>query len=122
MSDKKLLPCPFCGGEAKIEWESWSEIAPTIGTYRLSVNHALDCMFVRMNGTNYKSEMISNSKEQLAETWNTRKPMERIVERLEETKNKTFVSGITYNPYEFGCCHGMDKAIEIVKEEGGLND
>jgi hypothetical protein len=88
MIDKKLLKrCPFCGGEAKIEWESWSEIAPTIGTYRLSVNHTPDCMFVRMNGTNYKSEMISNSKEQLAEIWNTRVQMQKIVERLEEQVN-----------------------------------
>lgn len=49
--------------------------------------------------------------------WNTRKPMERIVECLEDTKTKCFVTGITANPYEFGACHAMDKAIKIVKEE-----
>ena len=80
----ELKRCPFCGGEAKIEWEDWKDISPTSGIYRLSVNHKPECFFVQMNGLNAKSEMISSNKERLAGAWNTRKPMDRIVERLEE--------------------------------------
>lgn len=76
MSEIKLKPCPFCGGEAKIEWETWADIAPTIGVYRLSVNHFTDCMFVRMNGMNHQSEMIGHSEEQLARVWNKRAKLE----------------------------------------------
>jgi hypothetical protein len=59
------------------------------------------------------------------EAWNTRKPMERIVERLEEMKMRYFLTiGNTGSANldsvyeEVGDC--IDKAIEIVKEEGGL--
>lgn len=127
-NSNQLKMCPFCGGEAKIKWEAWSEIAPTIGTYRLSVNHTLDCMFVRMNGTNYKSEMISNSKEQLAEIWNTRKPMERIVERLEEqvdswTKVYNVIKNRGYiDDYSVGAYDGYYNSLTIVKKAGGLNE
>ena len=41
----------------------------------------------------------------------------KIIELLEDTKTKCFVTGITANPYEFGACYAMDKAIEIIKEE-----
>lgn len=46
--------------------------------------------------------------------------IKRIVERLEEVKTKGYVTGITANPYEFGACHAMDDAIQIVRKEGGL--
>lgn len=57
------------------------------------------------------------------ELWNTRKPMERIVERLEEMKMRYFLT-ITNTGNkkldsvyeEVGNC--IDRAIEIVKEEG----
>lgn len=78
----KLLPCPFCGGEAKIEWEAWKEISETSGTYRLSANHSRDCYFEQMVGLNGKSQMFDTNKERLINAWNTRKPMERIVEQL----------------------------------------
>lgn len=64
---------------------------------------------------------IKNDAESLKH-WNTRKPMQNIVERLEETKTKSYVTGITSNPYEFGACHAMNDAIKIVKEEGEIND
>ena len=41
---------------------------------------------------------------------------EKIKERLEDYKTKGFVTGFTNNPYEFGACHAMDKAIEIVNQ------
>ena len=49
-------------------------------------------------------------------------PIKNIVKRLEETKTKSYVTGITSNPYEFGACYAMNDAIKIVKEEGEIND
>ena len=42
--------------------------------------------------------------------------IEKIIERLEDYKTKGFVTGFTNDPYEFGACHAMDRAIKIVKE------
>ena len=44
--------------------------------------------------------------------------IDKVVEQLEDCKTKKYVSGITHNPYEFGACHAMDDAIEIVKKGG----
>ena len=41
---------------------------------------------------------------------------EKIIERLEETKTKGYVTGITNNPYEFGACSALDRAVEIVNQ------
>lgn len=41
----KLLPCPFCEGEARINWEAWKEISETSGAYVLHIYHADWCFF-----------------------------------------------------------------------------
>lgn len=118
-----LLRCPFCGGEAKIEWEDWKDISPTSGIYRLSVNHKPECFFVQMNGLNAKSEMISSNKERLAEAWNTRKPMDRIVERLEEQAEECRKYWQEFDDEDsFGAMNAYCNAVKIVKEEGGMNE
>ena len=110
MSEIKLLPCPFCGGKAKVIRRKKSCNDDGF-LFEVSVKcEVCDSESRRCLEDEYKAIMI----------WNNRKPMERIIERLEETKTKRFVSGITNDLYEFGCCHGMDAAIEIVKEEGGI--
>lgn len=50
-------------------------------------------------------------------------PMERIVKRL-ENENMTAVdlANLSCSEYQDGVVTGIEKAIEIVKEEGGLND
>ena len=104
-----LLNCPFCGVSLK-----------KIGSKRRGNQfyvHDLngpDCIL--------KEFAFKADDEEKIKRWNTRKPMKRIVERLEETKTKSYVTGITANPYEFGACHAMNDAIAIVKEEGGLNE
>ena len=118
MSEIKLLPCPFCGGEAEF--------------YRMTTRQNFrwsDCVGVRCKTCGascstvlYDARIHPNDEEyyEAAKAWNTRKPIERIVERLEEVKTKGYVTGITANPYEFASCHAMDRAIKIVMEEGGL--
>lgn len=55
----------------------------------------------------------SYTEEKAVEVWNTRKPMQEILERLEEDRNYD-------RPiYEADYFDGLDLAIEIVKEVGG---
>ena len=63
----------------------------------------------------------------LADKWNTRVPMQKIVERLEELQKENFEKFEDYKTEEEAClylCHSnaYANAIEIVKEEGGLNE
>ena len=94
---RKIKNCPLCG----------SEMETTDYQHYFHPNN--DCI---LHGFGFDINARRSVK-----SWNTRKPMERIVECLEDTKTTCFVTGITANPYEFGACHAIDKAIEIVKEE-----
>ena len=101
MSKIKLLPCPFCGGEA-IECKTkviCSECTCTVYGRNIDIARKL---------------------------WNTRKPMERIIEQLEHEKQED------NELLKFHCDNGTKSmeglyvgkvnafkdAIMIVKEEG----
>ena len=102
MSEIKLLPCPFCGGEAKIE-----SISNSIGDILL-VGYKVKCTQC------YASTLPNNytgDKQEAIKRWNTRKPMERIAEQIEFLEHRT-IDGVPYV--------NMNDAIEIVKEEGGI--
>ena len=89
----KLKPCPCCGGEVEITKDN------------LMGFHVIECNICKIL-------MYSRNKEELINKWNIRKPMQNIVERLEDA---TF-------PHNFGGEVQMmilkNKAIEIIKEEG----
>ena len=112
---KHLAKCPFCGGEAIYETKRENELGTIIP--QLFCN---DCkmIFEIENDSPYLNDDKTHDylKEKLYVWWNTRTPMERIVKRLEEAKF----------PQKFGGKTEMmilaDKAIEIVKEEGGMNE
>ena len=126
MSDK-LKPCPFCGGE-KLKIDCRSRDA--IETYSVRCNkcHA-------RGGTTsiYKGGVLANqgyaalkelqeqAKLKAIEAWNTRKPMDKVVEQLEENTS-LMRSGCRHcfameDCDEIGDCGTalMYKAIEIVK-------
>lgn len=95
MSEIKLLPCPFCGGEAVL-------VRDRIGQWRVGCKKC-NCM------TTYQFDFGEGeeiSKNKAANVWNTRKPMERIMEQLEEERS------IFNNP---NWNVAMNKAIKIVK-------
>lgn len=101
----ELKRCPFCGGKAKLM------IFPKCERKYLVICENEQCM---ASVGNY-----SYSKEKAIKAWNTRKPMERIVERLEEQKAlegdwDDEMSCAAYNAYNY--------AITVVKGEGGLNE
>ena len=78
----KLLPCPFCGGEAKI--------VKYCGTKIISYVECTNCLAYmgnqRIITSSLKGKEYFESEEQLINAWNTRKPMERIIERMEERR------------------------------------
>lgn len=81
MSEIKLLPCPFCGGEAQL-------VRDRIGLWRVGCKKC-DCTTTYQFGFGEGEEV---SQKKAANVWNTRKPMERIVEQLEEMGNIKFSS------------------------------
>lgn len=122
MSDKtsdKLLPCPFCGGEVGI-FETHD--------HRFEIWHGEEDsdMNCPLGATECVGGWIYDTKEHAITAWNTRKPMERIVERLEEeskfwqrmkqeelstTKDIELIN--RYDAFEIA----INNAIEIVKDE-----
>ena len=97
----KLKPCPFCGGEAAI----YNYEKMLTGQYKMVECKTCHCT----------SEKFKKVEDAIA-AWNTRKPIQTILERLEDA---TF-------PHNFGGEVQMmilkNKAIEIIKEEGDRYD
>ena len=92
----KLKPCPCCGGEAAI----YNYEKMLTGQYKMVECKKCHCT----------SEKFKKVEDAIA-AWNTRKPIQTIMERLEKELEMTewieFEERITYR-----------KAIQIVKEEG----
>lgn len=112
----ELLLCPFCGGEAKIDCYLYFD--------------DFDDWFIRCTSCFCRTRTFKTKKSAII-TWNNRKPMERIVERLKnellESINKAndemIDNGHTLDfEHYFGEKESYEQAIAIVKEEGGMND
>ena len=97
--EDRLKPCPFCGGEADTEW-----------------HHG----YWGVRCENCCAEVTADGMDDVIDKWNTRKPMDRIVEQLEE-------QSITWKPSSkewwkpSSTTISLKKAIEIVKN-GGKNE
>ena len=116
MKETNLLNCPFCGGEAKICDGYIEEFLKT--EYMKYVK----CNYCKASTKLYFSE------EEAIKAWNTRKPMEGIIDYLEEFMEKQYDSynnakrtgNIRQMDYSDGCAEGLIEAIEIIKIEGGI--
>ena len=106
MSEMKLKPCPFCGEEA----EFYRTPIKSNGGWCDSVVVRCKACEARTNRVLYNAKKHPNDEEyeEAAEAWNTRKPVERILERLEDAR-----TGSTRWVEDMG----IEKAIEIIKEE-----
>ena len=110
MSEIKLLPCPFCGGEASLTKKN--RIIVEGKTERECHVHCNKCN-ARAERVLYKSCSTTEMAHELArKLWNTRKPMERLINLLEEESH----SHINDDGYYYG----VQGAIEVIKEEGGI--
>ena len=102
MSDTKLRCCTLCGGKAMF----------------YSINDLSKGEFIRLYGITCKNTYCCRippehyTQEKAIEKWNTRKPIERIVEKLEERCDEVLLSN-EMNDYCYGS--GMCEAINIVK-------
>ena len=108
----ELKRCPFCGGEVRFVKTGCSS--------RGKIGH-LYCDGCKESF--FKNDRWHTESE-LYEKWNTRKPLERVIERLEEEerladeeKERCDIA----NPLQFdsakGYSNGMYNAIEIIKQE-----
>ena len=100
-----LLRCPFCGGDAVT-----AEMYNTKLKKLFPIVKCLDC--------ECRTPMTETFEEAIA-VWNTRKPMERILERLEEEPYINKGGELFLNGYNEDCLP-LRKVFEIVKEEGGI--
>jgi Lar family restriction alleviation protein len=101
----RLLSCPFCGGEAELFHDEQF------------IHHA----FVFCTKCEAQTRLYANGNmtEKAIKDWNTRKPMERIVEQLEEEidEAKHYWDD---DEYYTGAVSGFQGALEIVK--GGVDN
>lgn len=126
MQNDKLLPCPFCGG-IKLKMDSKSTLVGYNGAderverWTFSVR----CNTCHARGSTVGGKVIPfryvdiehkgiTTKEDLqrrcAEAWNVRKPMERIVEQVEELRN--------YYEKDHGVVMGLEIALNVARKGG----
>lgn len=91
----ELKRCPICDKEVEITKDN------------LMGFHVIECNICKIL-------MYSRNKEELINKWNTQKPMQNIVERLEELAHD--------NPMVTDNYILRMEAIGIVKEEADLNE
>lgn len=126
MSEIKLLPCPFCGDKTIYEISREDYLGIVIP--QLFCNSCKMIIEVE-NDSPYLNDEKTHAylKEKLYRQFNTRKPMQEIVERLEEEKGIAFltiantgnkIKDIVYDEVMVY----LNTSIEIVKEVGGMNE
>lgn len=126
MNEKRLKKCPFCGGEA--------ELCSTGNPYEVNY-HWIYCKECGCK------QHTSIHIEAVIKAWNTRKPMDDIVKKMEEEykkvqteyseakyllnemdmKDRDYISQNYRKDMNEGMCFALDDALDIVKEEGGFD-
>lgn len=103
MSELKLLNCPFCGGEARY----------------MEIKDFFISRFVTCTKCGIETPRNCLNRKDAIKRWNTRKPMDNIVEKLEEeskkkhNKERDVLCKIANASYSAG----VKYAINIVKQE-----
>ncbi len=126
MSEIKLLHCPFCGGE-HIDYS-----VKTCGRWERKYHVAMYCkdcncygarvLITPTESTRYEVENNPKYKKLAIEQWNTRKPMNEIIGRLEaniESSDK-YIREYADTNTERAFNKGLRASLRVVKEEGGI--
>ena len=112
MSEIKLLRCPFCGGEAEL-----------ITTYDTEMVRCKKCFGKTQTFTGDYYDEGQMCGMYAIPAWNTRIPMQNIVERLEEQAEECRKYWQEFDDEDsFGGMNAYCYAVKIVKEEGGMNE
>lgn len=110
MGDERLKPCPFCGGEATpLYCENGNRYTSNI--LYLSKRGTIKCKKCGLTLPRVYSRVSK-----AIEVWNTRKPIEQIVERLEEKAKEPMYQHDGEDYFV-----GVESAIDIVKG-GGVDE
>lgn len=105
----ELKRCPFCGGE--VDLFSWSQIP-------LNYQYGIEC---RECHTLFQINLYDTTMQETIEAWNTRKPIEKVLEMLEELAEQHHEYWDVFDDVDsFGAMRTYRNAIEIIKEEVGL--
>lgn len=123
MSERKIFPCPFCGGEAEIH----TDHDFTSNCYNTCIRckncgaktRGIDTGISVENSIGHMTEQ--NQINLIIDLWNKRKPMEKVVEKLEKLKSKLCRKPTTVAVTIDGLSTIMDCVINIVKA-GGSDD
>ena len=108
----ELKRCPFCGGEAEL-----------ITTYDTEMVRCKKCFGKTQTFTGDYYDEGQMCGMYAIPAWNTRIPMQNIVERLEEQAEECRKYWQEFDDEDsFGGMNAYCYAVKIVKEEGGLNE
>ena len=146
MSEIKLLPCPFCGSDKlKIDCKSgrinhyekngmreWQNVVYSVRCNKCharggTVSVDLPTMGLLGDYEIKKRKVI----EACINAWNTRKPMQEIVEKIKEkllqsinnANDESIENGHTLDfEHYFGEKEAYEDTLLLVKEVGGMND
>ena len=108
----ELKRCPFCGGEAEL-----------ITTYDTEMVRCKKCFGKTQTFTGDYYDEGQMCGMYAIPAWNTRIPMQNIVERLEEQAEECRKYWQEFDDEDsFGGMNAYCYAVKIVKEEGGMNE
>ena len=99
MSERKILPCPFCGEHAEF--------------VQKAITKDIRLGFIRCTECGMKLNQENCTEDFAIDLWNTRKPVEKVVEQLEELQQ--------YYIYSIDDLVRLKEVKEILKR-GGVND
>lgn len=102
----ELKSCPFCGGETECY---------TVQTIQLETGFVVKCK--NLDCVMCSGGTLRQTPEEAINAWNTRKPVERILERLKEEMNDCKDSSDINEDFYVGMWQGFRYAFEIIEEE-----
>ena len=118
----EIKKCPFCGGEVKLMAIAGEPFPPT---YEVELDKITsdsdDICYIHCPtcGVNWHKEVrIESFPLDTIKAWNTRKPLERVIERLEEQEEECKKYWDEFDDEDaFGGMNAYMNSIAIIKQE-----